>query len=157
MPAASNIRLLGPADAAVLDRVDPDVFDFPVQPALAQQYLSDPNCLLAVALDEQNVVVGMASGIVYLHPDKPLQLFINEVGVAEPVRRQGLARRLVQTLLDHARALGCTEAWVATEESNTAARALYEALGGKEDAERAVVYVYPLTATDTAAQDENES
>jgi ribosomal protein S18 acetylase RimI-like enzyme len=148
-----HIRLLGTQDAAVLDRVDPDVFDEPVRAELAERYLSDPHRLLAVALDEDAVVVGMASGVVYLHPDKPLQLFINEVGVAERARRQGLARRLVQALLDHARSLGCIEAWVATEESNATARALYAALGGVEDAERAVVYVYPLVAPDPAASD----
>lgn len=151
-----QIRLLGTQDAAVLDRVDLDVFDEPVRAELAERYLSDPNRLLAVAFDEDAVVVGMASGVVYLHPDKPLQLFINEVGVAERARRQGLARRLVQALLDHARSLGCVEAWVATEEGNLAARALYSALGGVEDAERAVVYVYPLGSSDPDA-DEGEA
>jgi ribosomal protein S18 acetylase RimI-like enzyme len=141
---AYDIKLLTPADAALLDRVDNDVFDFPVQAGLAALYLSDPNKLLVVALDAQGMVVGMASGIAYVHPDKPLQLFINEVGVATRCHRQGLGRQLVQTLLDHGRAMGCTEAWVATEEGNTAARALYAALGGREDAERAVVYTYAL-------------
>jgi ribosomal protein S18 acetylase RimI-like enzyme len=139
-----QIKLLTPADAAVLDRVDDDVFDLPVQAGLAALYLSDPNKLLAVAQDAQGVVVGMASGIAYMHPDKPLQLFINEVGVAARCHRQGLGRQLVQALLDRGRAMGCTEAWVATEEGNTAARALYTALGGQEDAERAVVYTYDL-------------
>jgi ribosomal protein S18 acetylase RimI-like enzyme len=150
---ACQIRLLGAHDASVLDRVDPDVFDEPVRAELAKQYLSDPHRLLAVALEEDDLVVGMASGVVYLHPDKPLQLFINEVGVAAQARRQGLARRLVQALLDHGRSLGCFEAWVATEESNTPARALYAALGGVEDAERAVVYVYPLASPDAAAKE----
>jgi ribosomal protein S18 acetylase RimI-like enzyme len=143
-----QIKLLTPADAAVLERVDDDVFDLPVQADLAALYLSDPNKLLAVAQDAQGVVVGMASGLVYPHPDKPLQLFINEVGVAARCHRQGLGRQLVQALLDRGRAMGCSKAWVATEESNTAARALYAALGGREDTERAVVYTYALERTE---------
>ncbi len=86
----------------------------------------------------------MATGIAYVHPDKPLSLFINEVGVSPRYQRQGIARRLTDRLLDHAKALGCKEAWVATEESNRAARALYAATGGVEDEDRAVVYLYPL-------------
>ncbi len=89
-------------------------------------------------------VVGMASAISYVHPDKPLQLFINEVGVAEAHRQRGIGTRLVEFMLVHASSIGCEEAWVATEVSNTAARALYRATGGREDDERAVVYTYPL-------------
>lgn len=36
---AAEIRLLSTQDIAVLDRVDPEVFDLPVQRALAEQYL----------------------------------------------------------------------------------------------------------------------
>lgn len=56
----------------------------------------------------------MASGIVYVHPDKPLQLFVqlfvNEVGVAGHAQGRGIGKRLVQALLERGRELGCTEA-----------------------------------------------
>ena len=45
-----EIRLLTQADRGVLDRVDDDVFDDPVQPSLAEQYLASPYCYLVVAL-----------------------------------------------------------------------------------------------------------
>jgi ribosomal protein S18 acetylase RimI-like enzyme len=138
-----EVRLLGPGEAAVLERVADDVFDHAVQPALAEAYLADPNNLLAVAIDD-GLVVGMATGLTYLHPDKPLQLWVNEVGVDARWHRRGLGMRLVQTLLDAARARGCREAWVATEENNTPARALYRALDGAEDSDRAVVYTWAL-------------
>lgn len=76
----------------------------------------------------------MATGISCVHPDKPRQLFVNEVGVAGPYRRAGVGRRLVEALLAHGERLGCVEAWVATETSNAPARALYRATGGQEDA-----------------------
>jgi ribosomal protein S18 acetylase RimI-like enzyme len=138
-----EIRLLSAADAGVLERVDDDVFDHPVQPALAQRYLANPDCLLVVAVCE-GVVVGMASGLFYIHPDKPLQLFVNEAGVAGPYQGRGLGKRLVDALLAHARSAGCVEAWVATEQDNVAARRLYRAAGGVEDAARAVVYTWKL-------------
>lgn len=49
------------------------------------------------------------------------------------------------------RELGCVEAWVASELGNPAARALYASVGGVEDAERAVVYVFPLAGATGSA------
>lgn len=137
------IVMLGNDGADTLATVDPDVFDNPVVPEYLQEFLADPRNLLAVAIDD-GIVVGMASGLLYNHPDKPRQLFVNEVGVAGGYRRRGIGTRLVRRLLEHGRAHGCTEAWVATEESNRPARALYEALDGTEDADRAVVYTWRL-------------
>ena len=135
--------LLTAKDLAVLDRVEIDVFDSPVQPRLAAQYLSNAANLLAVAVQE-GVVVGMASAIAYVHPDKPLQLFINEVGVCGRCQGQGLGKRLMHVLLERGSVMGCVEAWVATEENNFAARALYVATKGIEDAAHAVVYTWAL-------------
>ena len=138
-----EVRLLTASDLAVLERVEADVFDHPIQPALAERFLSTPGNLLAVATDS-GTVVGMASAIAYVHPDKPLQLFINEVGVSARVRGRGIGKRLMRALLEQGRALGCTEAWVATETGNAPARALYDSLAGTEDADHAVVYTWKL-------------
>ena len=51
----------------------------------------------------------------------------------------------MHTLLEHGCIMGCTEAWVATEENNVAARALYTAVKGTEDADHAVVYTWQLS------------
>lgn len=140
-----TLRLLTPEDATVLERVDDDVFDHPVRPEFVREFFSDPRSLIAVALRD-GVVVGMATALAYVHPDKPLQLFINEVGVAGACRHRGLGRQLVSLLLERGRAMGCAEAWVATEVDNLPARAVYTALQGREDPARAVVYTYDLGA-----------
>ena len=75
------IRRIGPDDAAVLDRVADDVFDYPIDPRWTAEFLADRRHHLAVALDG-DLVVGMASAVHYVHPDKPPELWINEVGVA---------------------------------------------------------------------------
>ncbi len=125
-----------------LDRVRDDVFDHPIDPKRTSAFLADPSNYLVVALDGE-VVVGMASGFSYLHPDKPRQLFVNEVAVSEPYRRRGLGRRMVERLLEEARRRGCAEAWVATHASNTAGRALFgPSAGGQEDPDRAVVFTW---------------
>jgi ribosomal protein S18 acetylase RimI-like enzyme len=129
-----DVRMLGPGDAQTLARVAADVFDNPVDPDLASEFLNDPRHHIAVAIDD-GLVVGFASGVHYVHPDKPAELWINEVGVAPGYRRRGLGQRVLMALLAHGRALGCVTAWVLTDREDPAARALYAAAGGVEGAE----------------------
>ena len=126
-----DVRILGRDDAHVLERVAEGVFDHAVDHAAAKAYVEDPRLHLAVAVDD-GVVVGMASGLHYHHPDKPTpQLWIDEVGVASSHQRRGLALRLLAALIEHGRSLGCAEAWVLTERDNEAAMQLYARAGGE--------------------------
>jgi ribosomal protein S18 acetylase RimI-like enzyme len=68
----------------------------------------------------------------WVHPDKPAELWINEVGVAPSHHRRGLGRQVVDALLDVGRAHRCRSAWVLTDRTNTAALALYRSAGGVE-------------------------
>ena len=135
--APVTIRKLGPGDCRVLDDVAGEVFDHRVDRALAREFLSDPRHHLVVAC-AGTTVVGMATALHYVHPDKPTELWINEIGVAPPYRRRGIATRLLEALFAHGRAIGCREAWLGTEESNLAARRLYAKVRGREEA---MVYV----------------
>ncbi|MDF1504354.1 GNAT family N-acetyltransferase [Roseisolibacter sp. H3M3-2] len=146
--APVEIRLLAPHDHAVLDRVADDVFDETVDPRRAREFLADDRHHLVVALDA-GVVVGFASAVDYVHPDKAPQLWINEVGVAPTHRRRGVGRRLMDALLAHGRSLGCAEAWLGTEEDNVPARALYESMGSA--AEPFVLYAFPTAPRGGAA------
>ena len=126
------IKLLTSGDASVLDRVAPEVFDNPVDSTLTREFLEDSRHHLAVALDGETVV-GMASALHYLHPDKPPELWINEVGVSPVYQNRGIGRELLRALFVHGKTLGCVEAWVGTERANSAARRMYAAAGGEED------------------------
>ena len=136
-----EIRRLRPGDDHVLGTVAPGTFDEPVDASLTAEFLGDARHHMFVALDG-GVVVGMISAVHYLHPDKPTELWINEVGVAPSHQRQGIARRLLDAMLAHGRALGCVEAWLGTEEHNHAARRLYESCGGS--AEPFLMYTFGL-------------
>lgn len=147
MPVA--IRILGPADSAVLQNVAPDVFDNPIDARWSAEFLSDPRHHLAVAIDDGQVV-GMASAVHYVHPDKQPELWVNEVGVAPTHQGRGLGKQVLAALLAHGRTVGCEEAWVLTTESNTAARRLYAAVGGAEESETPVMVTFSL-AEDTTS------
>ena len=137
--------MLGNDDRAVLDHVAPDVFDHAVDPGWTAEFFSDSRHHLAVALDG-NLVVGFVSAVHYVHPDKPPELWINEVGVAPSHHRQGLGRRLLSAMLEHGASLGCVQAWVLTSPTNTAAQRLYQAAGGQAETEPSVLFEFQLTA-----------
>lgn len=136
-----EIKWLSAGDAAILDRVAPEVFDEPIDPERAAAYLADPRHHMVVAI-KNGIVVAQCAGVIYQHPDKPMELFIDEVGVTPALQRQGIARRLLDDMLARGRALGCAEAWVGTEHDNDAARRLYESFGIK--GESFVMYTFAL-------------
>jgi ribosomal protein S18 acetylase RimI-like enzyme len=144
MPDRSiSIQLLSLDDAALLDNVHADVFDEPVHPGRLRAYLADPATHLLVAIRD-GLVIAQVAAVIHRHPDKVTELYIDEVGVAEPWRRQGLAREMLRRMFEHGKALGCEEAWVGTEIDNVPARRLYKGFKG-EPAEDFVMYVYDLT------------
>lgn len=142
-----TIQLVTPETSSLLDGLDEDVFDQVLNPALLREYLSNSSNALFVAL-VNNKVVGMATGLTYVHPDKPRSLFINEVGVATTCQRQGIGKQLINSLLEWGKSQGCKEAWVATEPDNFAARSLYETTGGTVEEKPAIVYTYSLSVND---------
>jgi ribosomal protein S18 acetylase RimI-like enzyme len=147
---AIEVKLLGPLDTGVLANINPDVFDDPIDALRAGEFLADPRHHLAVAI-EDGVVVGFVSAVHYVHPDKPRpELWINEVGVAETHRGQGVAKRLMRTMLEEARRVGCAEAWVLTDLANTAAMRLYASVGSTETSNDHVMFTYKLDAAPAA-------
>ena len=126
-----EVKLLEPGEAGQFDNVAEGVFDHPTDPALIREFLDDPRHHIAVAL-EDGLIVGFASAVHYVHPDKPSELWINEVGVAPSHQRRGAGKAVVSRILEAGRALGCREAWVLTDRGNTAARALYASVGGTD-------------------------
>lgn len=138
-----DIRLLRDGDLAVLEHVAPGVFDGPVDPQWSAEFLADDRHHLAVAL-VAGEVIGMATAVHYVHPDKAPELWINEVGVAPAHRGRGVAKRLLQAILARGREVGCAEGWVLTEHSNDAARRLYEAVGGTETTPPPLMFSFRL-------------
>jgi aminoglycoside 6'-N-acetyltransferase I len=140
---AIDIKLLGPQDAGVLANIAPDVFDDPIDPGRADEFLADPRHHLAVAV-EDGQVVGFVSAVHYVQPDKPRpELWINEIGVAATHRGRGLATGLLRAVFAVAQRLGCAEAWVLTDRANTAAMRLYAA-GSTEAPTDHVMFTFKL-------------
>ena len=138
-----EFKVLGAGDEHILSQVAPDVFDSPVDERLTAEFLKDPRHHIAVAVDE-GVVVGFASAVSYIHPDKPAELWVNEVGVTPTHRNRGIARSLLALLFGVGRQEGCATAWVLTERENSPAMRLYQSCGGEEAEGETVIFSFEL-------------
>jgi GNAT superfamily N-acetyltransferase len=143
--AAIDVRMLDASNATLLDNAAPDVFDNPIDSRWSAEFVRDPRHHLAVAVDGGQVV-GMASGVHYVHPDKPPELWINEVAVAATHRGSGVGRRLVERLCERGRELGCGQAWVLTDHMNVAAMRMYASAGGVPHPMPAIMFEFTLSA-----------
>jgi len=139
-----EIKVLGAEDAGLVARALAGTFDNAPRPNLTAAFLADPRHHFVAAIDADRVV-GFASAVHYVHPDKPTELWINEVGVAPPYQRQGVGRALLGALLAHAKGLGCKAAWVLTEETNAAALRLYSTSGGVRAPKSVVMFDFDLS------------
>jgi aminoglycoside 6'-N-acetyltransferase I len=140
---APEIKILRSGDQALLDNVPAGVFDNSLNPQLVREFLGDERHHLVVAVD-RGQVIGFVSGVHYVHPDKPSEMWINEVGVAPSHQGQGVGKAMIQELLQHARRLGCREAWVLTDRANHSAMRLYASTGGQEAPHDQVMFTFFL-------------
>lgn len=126
------VRRIGAGDRAAFQSIAPDVFDEPVDPTRLDAYLREPGHLMVLAF-EGTLVIGQCAAVIHRHPDKPVELYIDEVGTASTHRRQGVARAMLDEMFRWGRELGCEEAWLGTELDNVEANGLYRGYGPKED------------------------
>ena len=94
-----------------------------------------PGYAIFVAQDENNQVIGLlsASQRWTLWHAGPCAL-IEELVVGHEARRQGTGRTLIQAALEWARAQGCSEVEVSTDQDNADAQAFYRRLGFESEA-----------------------
>jgi ribosomal protein S18 acetylase RimI-like enzyme len=126
-----EIRRLGPGDEAAV-RAAGALFDTPPDGEATRRFLREPGHHLLVAFDTGGVAVGFVSGVETTHPDKGTEMFLYELGVAEPVRRRGIGAALVRALRALARERGCHGMWVGVDPGNTAALRTYARAGAGE-------------------------
>ena len=109
------------------------LFDDDVDRDWTEKFLRQPNHHLCIAyIDDE--AVGFVSGVEITHPDKGTEMLMYELGVDDQYRRRGIGRSLVVALRDLARTRGCSGVWVAVDDDNEPAIAMYRSLGPDEEA-----------------------
>jgi ribosomal protein S18 acetylase RimI-like enzyme len=123
-----RIEHLGPGDEARLAAAE-ELFDGPMETDAVHRFLNDPNHHLLIAYTDGEPA-GFVSGVEMTHPDKGTEMFLYELGVGEPYRRQGVGSALVEALKELAREKGCYGMWVLCDDDNAAAVKTYRKVGG---------------------------
>ena len=107
-----EIKLLNKNDKEILNNLAPEVFDDPIDLDSTEKFLNDNCHHIVVALDD-DLVIGFISAVHYYHPDKQHpEMWINEVSVAPPYRRKGIAKDMLNKILKHSKNLCCSETFI---------------------------------------------
>lgn len=129
----------------------------PTDPEGAREFLRERllqmQSMLLLAIDPD--ADGEALGFVQLYPcfssvSMAKVLILNDLYVAHPARRRGVARALLEAAHRHGRQLGALRLQLETSADNRGAQALYESLGWSQDPNRH--YSLPLDEPDPGQQ-----
>jgi [ribosomal protein S18]-alanine N-acetyltransferase len=94
-----------------------------------------------LVVEEKSEAVGVSGFLAARKVDAEWEL--ENIAVAENVRRKGIASRLLGELISHARESGGTAIFLEVRESNGGARSLYRRLGFQENGVRKNYYSNP--------------
>ena len=138
-----TVKVLSNDDLHLLMNRAEGVFDNPVDEKLASEFLADPRHHIVAAISNGSVI-GFVSAVHYIHPDKPTELWVNEVAVSPTYQNKGIGKTLMKETLQFGRELGCVNAWVLTDKENLPANSLYKSAGGKADSGDTIMYEFDL-------------
>lgn len=129
--AEIEYHLITADNASLLDHIETGVYEAPIKADFLAASLANPHQILVVAV-ANDVVVGKAQAYVFYFPEKPAEIYIEEIDVAKKWRRQGVASALMNAVGAEGKKHGIVEYWLVTEKDNDGARALYERTTHKE-------------------------
>lgn len=127
------IRRLTPELASSFPAVADDVFDAAPTAEHLEKLALMPGHALFVAIGGETVV-GQILAMIQFQADRAPQLYIDNLGVAPPFKRQGIAGDLFQAVMSWGKDCGCEQVWLATDVGNSEARGFYASLGFTREA-----------------------
>lgn len=104
-------------------------------------FINDNNAYGFIA-KENNNIVGFAYAYTLLKPDGKTMFYLHSIGMLPTYQNNGYGTKLMQFIKDYSISLGCSEMFVLTDKGNPRACHVYEKLGGKNDYEDEICYVY---------------
>lgn len=113
---------------------DPEAYSAkPPSPAYLERLLQSPTFIALAAVSDGAVVGGLAAYELRKFEQERSEIYIYDLAVAGPHRRQGIATALIDTLRSMARARDCHVIFVQADPGDEPAIALYTKLGSRED------------------------
>ena len=105
------------------------------------EFYNDKNVIGFIAKTE-NKIVGFAYGYDIIHPNGKHAYFIYSIGMLPDYQDKGYGTKLLGFIKDYINSNGFFEMFVLTDKGNPRACHVYEKLGGKNDFEDEICYVY---------------
>ena len=112
-----------------------------------ENFVDDENAYGFIA-KEENKIVGFAYAYTLLRPDGKTMFYLHSIGMLPNYQNNGYGSKLLEFIKNYSMKLGCSEMFVITDKGNQRACHVYEKLGGKNDYEDEVVYVYDYSTKD---------
>lgn len=106
-----------------------------------KNFINDKNAYGFIAKDENNIV-GFAYAYTLLRPDGKTMFYLHSIGMLPNYQDKGYGSKLLGFIKDYSKKIGCSEMFVITDKGNPRACHVYEKLGGKNDYDDEIVYVY---------------
>lgn len=138
-----TVRRLALGDAALFRSLnamfgaafgEPETFESaPPSEAYLESLLAKPHIIPIVALAEGEVVGGLVAYELDKYEQARSEVYIYDLAVAEPHRRQGIATALIERLREIAAERGAWVIYVQADYGDEPAIALYTKLGARED------------------------
>jgi aminoglycoside 3-N-acetyltransferase I len=138
-----TVRRLALGDAALFRSLnamfgaafgEPETFESaPPSEAYLESLLAKPHIVPIVALAEGEVVGGLVAYELDKYEQARSEVYIYDLAVAEPHRRQGIATALIERLREIAAERGAWVIYVQADYGDEPAIALYTKLGARED------------------------
>lgn len=110
-----------------------------------KKFYNDKNTIAFIAKQE-NKIVGFAYGYDIIHPDGKHAYFIYSIGILSDYQDKGYGTKLLSFIKEYVCQNGFFVMFVLTDKGNPRACHVYEKLGGKNDYEDEICYVYNLEA-----------
>ena len=111
----------------LMNNVSEDVFDYPIKSNSLKSFLNQNNHHLLCAFNDKNQVIGFVSFVEIYHPDKDIQIFVNELSVHISYQRMKIGTHLMNQVFAHAKD-HAYYVWLATEVDNDEAIDFYHSL-----------------------------
>lgn len=150
-PSPVTVRRLGAADASWA-RLLNELFDVGMvwDAGEGRRFLADPANVLVVAFWD-DAPCGFASAHRLQRFDRRrAEVLLYEIGVEEGRQRRGIGAALVEEVKHWAAEVGADEVWVLAEGQDAGAIAFYRAIGGRADAQGAVMFTFAIAGEETA-------
>ena len=99
--------------------------------AYLNKLLSKDDFHIYVAIQDKKVVGGLTAYELPMFDTAINEIFLYEIGVSEKFRRQGIAKALIQKLIEYCKENSIEVIFLGTELDNEAAKQLYLSTGGE--------------------------